>query len=265
MAEMKSFDRVADVYDQTRGLPPAAEHAIAAGIARELRTVAADPRLLEVGIGTGRIAAPLAAEGVRVTGIDIAPKMLARLREKRADIDVMLAEAARPPLRAATFDAALFVHILHLVPDAEAAFRATLPLLRPGALVLYGGDKGMVALRAEAEQLIRSAAADIADVDLTAWDVHPSTRVLTERLMRETCGDVRHNVVARWTSRSTGRVMLDRLARRDYSSSWEIPLEALPAIIARVTPELDELYGGLDRELEFERSFALMIGRLPGA
>jgi SAM-dependent methyltransferase len=264
VSEIKSFDRVADIYDETRGLPPEAEQQIAAGLAAELRAVAPVPRLLEVGIGTGRIAVPLAAAGVRVAGIDISPKMLARLREKRTDIDVMLAEAARPPLRAGSFDGALFVHILHLVPDAEATLRATLPLLRPGALIIYGGDTGGVGLRAEAEQLIRLAAAEIAGVDLASWDVHARTRELVERIMRETCGGVRRIVLARWTGRARGRVMLDRLARRDFSSSWKIPAEALPAVVDRVTPQLDQLYGGLDRELEFERSFAVIVGRLRG-
>ncbi len=37
---------------------------------------------LELAIGTGRIALPLAARGVRVDGIDIAPAMIARLKEK---------------------------------------------------------------------------------------------------------------------------------------------------------------------------------------
>jgi ubiquinone/menaquinone biosynthesis C-methylase UbiE len=262
VSEIKSFDRVAEIYDETRGLPPEAEREIAAGLAAELRSVVPEPQLLEVGIGTGRIAVPLAAAGVRVAGIDISPKMLARLREKRTDIDVMLAEAARPPLRAASFDAALFVHILHLVPDAEATLRATLPLLRPGALIIYGGDTGGVGLRAEAEQLIRDATAEIADVDLASWDLHARARELVERIMRETCDGIRPIVLARWTGRSRGRLMLDRLARRDFSSSWKIPAEALPAVIDRVTPQLDALYGGLDRELEFERSFAVIIGRL---
>src|SRR4051794_5835122 len=106
---MKSFDRVADIYDETRGLPPDAERQIAAGIARELRTIAPSPRLLEVGIGPGRFGVPPAGEGVRVVGIDISPKMLGPLRAKRSDMDVMLAEAASPPLRDASFDAALFV------------------------------------------------------------------------------------------------------------------------------------------------------------
>lgn len=37
---------------------------------------------LELAIGTGRIALPLAARGIRVDGIDISPAMVARLREK---------------------------------------------------------------------------------------------------------------------------------------------------------------------------------------
>jgi SAM-dependent methyltransferase len=37
---------------------------------------------LELGIGTGRIALPLAARGVRVAGIDLSPDMVAQLRAK---------------------------------------------------------------------------------------------------------------------------------------------------------------------------------------
>src|SRR5437867_9649418 len=37
---------------------------------------------LELAIGTGRIALPLAARGIRVDGIDISPAMLAKLRAK---------------------------------------------------------------------------------------------------------------------------------------------------------------------------------------
>jgi SAM-dependent methyltransferase len=39
---------------------------------------------LELAIGTGRIALPLAARGVQVDGIDISPAMVAKLREKPA-------------------------------------------------------------------------------------------------------------------------------------------------------------------------------------
>ena len=43
---------------------------------------------LELGIGTGRIALPLAARGVPVHGIDLSEAMVARLREKPGGVDV---------------------------------------------------------------------------------------------------------------------------------------------------------------------------------
>src|SRR5690242_6950690 len=47
-----------------------------------LAELARGGKALELGIGTGRIALPLAARGVEVHGIDAAASMLARLREK---------------------------------------------------------------------------------------------------------------------------------------------------------------------------------------
>jgi SAM-dependent methyltransferase len=47
-----------------------------------LAGLAADGAALELGIGTGRIALPLAARGVRVHGIDLSEAMIARLRAK---------------------------------------------------------------------------------------------------------------------------------------------------------------------------------------
>jgi SAM-dependent methyltransferase len=47
-----------------------------------LAGLAGDGAALELGIGTGRIAIPLARRGVRVHGIDLSEAMVARLREK---------------------------------------------------------------------------------------------------------------------------------------------------------------------------------------
>lgn len=51
---------------------------------------------LELGIGTGRIALPLRARGVRVTGIDLSEAMVARLRAKpgAAEIEVAIGDFA---------------------------------------------------------------------------------------------------------------------------------------------------------------------------
>jgi SAM-dependent methyltransferase len=53
-----------------------------------LAGLAGDGRALEFGIGTGRIALPLARRGVEVHGIDLSQAMVARLREKPGGIDI---------------------------------------------------------------------------------------------------------------------------------------------------------------------------------
>ena len=55
-----------------------------------LERLAGDGPALELAIGTGRIALPLAARGVRVDGIDIAPAMIARLRDKPGGDDIAI-------------------------------------------------------------------------------------------------------------------------------------------------------------------------------
>ncbi len=61
-----------------------------------LAQLAGEGPALELAIGTGRIALPLAARGIRVDGIDISPAMVAKLREKPGGdlIDVTIGDFA---------------------------------------------------------------------------------------------------------------------------------------------------------------------------
>jgi hypothetical protein len=54
----------------------------------------ADGGALELAVGTGRIAVPLAARGVRVAGIDLSPDMVAELRKKSEAITVAIGDYA---------------------------------------------------------------------------------------------------------------------------------------------------------------------------
>jgi SAM-dependent methyltransferase len=47
---------------------------------------------LELAIGTGRIAVPLAARGIRVAGIDLSPDMVAQLRKKTDEIQIEIGD-----------------------------------------------------------------------------------------------------------------------------------------------------------------------------
>jgi SAM-dependent methyltransferase len=72
-------ERVAAGYDQSSDIfePGAVDPAV-----EVLTELAGDGRALELGIGTGRIALPLARRGVPVHGIDLSRAMVARLRAK---------------------------------------------------------------------------------------------------------------------------------------------------------------------------------------
>jgi SAM-dependent methyltransferase len=73
-------ERVAERYDKTSAdmFDPAKVEPIVEFLAE----LASDGSALELGIGTGRIALPLAQRGIRVHGIDLSEAMVARLRAK---------------------------------------------------------------------------------------------------------------------------------------------------------------------------------------
>jgi SAM-dependent methyltransferase len=81
------FDEaVAARYDDSES--PMFDPAVVAATVDFLAELAGHGRALELGIGTGRIAVPLAERGVPVHGIDMSRAMVARLREKPGGDDV---------------------------------------------------------------------------------------------------------------------------------------------------------------------------------
>lgn len=61
---------------------------LAEPVAWALARLAPQPSALELGIGAGRVAVPLARLGVTVTGLDASAQMLRRLEERRGDLPV---------------------------------------------------------------------------------------------------------------------------------------------------------------------------------
>jgi SAM-dependent methyltransferase len=78
--------RAAERYDATLG--ERGDREVVAATVDFLAELAGDGAALELGIGTGRIALPLAARGVRVHGIDLSPDMVAQLRAKPGGEDI---------------------------------------------------------------------------------------------------------------------------------------------------------------------------------
>jgi SAM-dependent methyltransferase len=115
-----------------------------------LAELAGDGRALELGIGTGRIAVPLAQRGVPVHGIDMSRAMVARLREKPGgeDIGVTIGDFATSTVEG-TFSVAYLVFntIMNLTTQAAqvACFRNVASHLQPGGCFVI--EVGVPSLR----------------------------------------------------------------------------------------------------------------------
>jgi SAM-dependent methyltransferase len=89
------FDRaIAETYDEDS--TPMFDPALVGAAVDFLAALAGDGAALELGIGTGRLALPLSARGVPVSGIDLSPDMVAQLKAKpcAAAIEVTIGDFA---------------------------------------------------------------------------------------------------------------------------------------------------------------------------
>ena len=128
-------EHVAERYDETSAdmFDPAAVDPVVEFLAG----LASDGSALELGIGTGRIALPLARRGIRVHGIDLSEAMVARLRAKpgSAQIQVTIGDFATATV-AGRFSVAYLVFntIMNLTSQDEqvACFQNVAAHLQPG-------------------------------------------------------------------------------------------------------------------------------------
>src|SRR5215813_1513680 len=206
MNTSRSFDRAADIYDQTRPLlKPIAKH----GLQAILDHVGPNAHILDVGTGTGRISIPLLERGADLIGCDISSKMLRRLQGKYLPARIAQADASRLPFPTSRFDAVLTVHVMHLIPPWREALREFRRVLVPGGVYLnvrtwdpvgvnirgrmrefwrdwlkaQGVDASSIGIRDSSEFLpeLRSLGAQLSEVDVVHYHLTYTLRAELER------------------------------------------------------------------------------------
>jgi ubiquinone/menaquinone biosynthesis C-methylase UbiE len=251
MSQSVSFDRVAHQYDATRGYPPGVPERIAAGfIAAGGLARGADT--LELGVGTGRIALPLLAQGLNVTGVDISARMVERLtanyetqRRERpeagwGELAVEMADMTALPFPDSRFDAVIGVHILHLVPDWRRALDEAFRVLRPGASFLLGQDRRenpeLDAISDYWQDVVRELGHTPRRVG-----AHGYSEIVAE--LRARGLPVHEQVAVTWSEAETPRAALENITLRLWSLTWHVPDDIFNESARRLDLWVSEHYG----------------------
>jgi len=207
-------DAFADVYDDWYagvGDP-------ATAVAR-LAAMAAGGSVLELGVGSGRLAVPLAATGTPVWGLDASPAMLARLAERDggAAVRAVAGDMADPVAALAGDDHPAFAVVVAAVntffllpsPAAQAScLRGVAALLAPGGmLVLECYVPGDPPAEVERRLEVRTVAVDHVVLTVTAHDPAEQRVVGQHVELRESGTRLRP-----WVVRYSTPEQLDRLA-----------------------------------------------------
>lgn len=251
---MISFDRIASTYDVQRAYPP--------GVARQIghtimELAGPDARVLELGVGTGRIAQPVGAAGGQVVGIDVSWAMLHQAYHHGMELLVQ-GDAQCLPFASHTYDAVLAVHVLHLLDDWRAALAETVRVLRPGGVVLQGRDwRDPQSCVGQLRAMLRN----------TLIALQPGIRppgagaAVGQALHKLGCVPEPDVIAAHWQSTTNPAAVLQNMAARHDAETWALPADLLDAALERVGANAAELWSDLDAPQPVEQQFIISVAR----
>lgn len=231
-----SFDqRIARQYNDQRAHPPAIAQRIGVAIAALLPPGA---HVLELGIGTGRMAYPVARAGCHVVGVDLSRDMLEEVgrQPNKEGTPLLLAQANIEdlPIKTRSMDAVLAVHVLHLVPDWRRALAEAARTLSPGGVFIQGRDwvdPNSVAgqMRNELRQYVMQLSPSLRPP--------AAGRELAQALAELSGAPPAHEpemVAAEWEVAVSPAEMLASIAARNQAESWVLTDELLEAVVTHL-------------------------------
>lgn len=249
-----NFDRATPYYDQTRGFPDGVAAEVGAHIA-DVAALNPQSKLLEIGIGTGRIALPLAPHVASIAGMDISRGMMNELRTKQSDEPIHLAEANghHLPYASDTFDAAYITHVLHLVPDPERVLQEAQRVVKPDGCFLHMRNKRGTSDKLKPVIDVWNQITRHGEQRVRRWD---NTDDHIEAVGWEKIGEYGYN----FTYQNRIGDFVERIQKRQWSSTWlmddDLWQQGVDAVLMAVDEYLD---GDMDISEETTMTFLVQV------
>jgi ubiquinone/menaquinone biosynthesis C-methylase UbiE len=259
--ESLSFDRLVELYDETRVFDQECFDAALDFISGRYPPKIFS-RVFEPGIGTGRIAIPLAERGYLLTGVDISPVMLGHLKRKleqnklTSKVLYRQADTTSLPFPDEVFDLAIVVHLFYFIKEWKLAAKEILRVVRAGCpVILMHTGNGMEVpwLNDRYKELCGHKGYSIPTVGVK------STGEVLEYLKGIGC--LIESIRGRW--QWTAHIRMDRtlghMRDRSYSQTISVPEDIHVAVIQKLEDEIKENFGSLDAEADIPNEIYLAI------
>lgn len=250
--EYLSFDRVADLYEASRYIPPDCLRETGRILMEQGVGASAAP-FLDAGVGTGRFARILAERGVPIIGADISTQMLAQARSAAPGLALVRADLRALPFPGGMFGGALIVHVLHLIGDWQRVIREVRRALRPDASLFIGSEAGK---RFRARELYFQVALERG---LTRPRLGAQSFDAILAYLRETGAKLTRIDEGRlqWTATMRVREMLDICRRNLFSDLWHVPEDVHAGLAAEAERRIREAFSSLETVEEVPAHLAL--------
>lgn len=256
-----SFDSMVRLYDETRVFDKECFDSALDFLVERFPTQRFGSAF-EPGIGTGRIAIPLAERGYRVTGVDISEDMLALLKKRLAQLGRPLqvsfqkADATELPFSDGAFDMAVVVHVFYFVRAWKKVADEIMRVVRKdGPLVLMHTGTGMEVpfLNERYKELCADEGSSIKSVGVE------STREVVEYFQSVGCRAEWVRDRWRWTSRIRLDKALHYMRSRAYSFTSVAPDDIHSAAIRKLESEMRTRFGNLATVVEVPNQVYIVV------
>ncbi|GAB1542094.1 hypothetical protein NUACC21_47680 [Scytonema sp. NUACC21] len=260
MNKLNYYNKIAQIYDQTRWLTESVAEEVANFIL-ELTSATLETSFLEPGVGTGLNVLPLVRRGYFVTGIDISQEMLNQFRQKingnPPNLKLIHADAEQLPFPDNSFDVVLTVHMIHTVSDWKVFLDDIDRVLKPKGFYLNCQWITPPARR-EFEGYFRAILSEYEGnkqkskpVDATIQEIN------VERYLNNKGYTSNYFIAKEWSVNNTVGELLNFFKSRAYGLCWQVSDETFQQALNEFEEFCIKHYGSLDTILSSEAKFEI--------